>query len=203
MSRGRGKLVYVGNLPQDIRERDIEDLFGKVGQLYACSVAQDQHLHAQTVATTGLLQYGRIRNIDVKTPMRPPAFAFVEFEDSRYVVAIQSIKTDTGPFTLSTTPHTAMQKTLYEDVTATTFTATACVLSTPEDPRAPLLRPATCAGVARAIECWSRAFPSLPAGRISRYSRSHRMRGAWLAMGMCRWLCGLDAAAADVLLCCC
>lgn len=45
--------IYVGNLPLDIRTRDIEDLFFK---------------------------YGRIRDIDLKTPARPPAFAFVSFE---------------------------------------------------------------------------------------------------------------------------
>ncbi|EKX52221.1 hypothetical protein GUITHDRAFT_41825, partial [Guillardia theta CCMP2712] len=48
--------IYVGNLPLDIRTRDIEDLFYK---------------------------YGRIRDIEVKTPNRPPAFAFVSFEDYR------------------------------------------------------------------------------------------------------------------------
>jgi len=29
------------------------------------------------------LQYGRIRHIDLKTPPRPPAFSFVEFEEPR------------------------------------------------------------------------------------------------------------------------
>lgn len=48
--------VYVGNLPMDIRTREVEDLFYK---------------------------YGRIKDIDVKFPSRPPAFAFVDFEDSR------------------------------------------------------------------------------------------------------------------------
>lgn len=48
--------IYVGNLPLDIRTRDIEDLFWK---------------------------YGRIRDIDLKSPSRPPAFAFVYFEDIR------------------------------------------------------------------------------------------------------------------------
>ncbi|KAG7394369.1 Serine/arginine-rich splicing factor 1 [Phytophthora boehmeriae] len=48
--------VYVGNLPMDIRTREVEDIFYK---------------------------YGRIRDIDVKFPSRPPAFAFVDFEDSR------------------------------------------------------------------------------------------------------------------------
>ncbi|XP_042054125.1 serine/arginine-rich splicing factor SR30-like isoform X2 [Salvia splendens] len=48
--------IYVGNLPGDIRESEIEDLFHK---------------------------YGPIVDIDLKTPRRPPIFAFVEFEDPR------------------------------------------------------------------------------------------------------------------------
>ncbi|KAG6967620.1 hypothetical protein JG688_00006220 [Phytophthora aleatoria] len=40
----------------DIRTREVEDIFYK---------------------------YGRIRDIDVKFPSRPPAFAFVDFEDAR------------------------------------------------------------------------------------------------------------------------
>lgn len=52
VSEGR---VYVGNLPPDIRNRDIEDLFYK---------------------------YGKIVFIDLKNRNGPP-FAFVEFEDPR------------------------------------------------------------------------------------------------------------------------
>ena len=52
----RGTTVYVGNLPNDTREREVEELFDK---------------------------YGRIRDIDLKLPGRPPAFAFVEFDDPR------------------------------------------------------------------------------------------------------------------------
>lgn len=40
----------------DIRERDVEDLFYK---------------------------YGRIRDVELKTPSRPPAYAFITFEDER------------------------------------------------------------------------------------------------------------------------
>jgi hypothetical protein len=40
----------------DIRERDVEDLFYK---------------------------YGHIREIDLKTPSRPPAYAFISFDDPR------------------------------------------------------------------------------------------------------------------------
>ena len=43
--------IYVGNLPMDIVERDLDDMFGR---------------------------YGRIRYIELKVPARPPAFAFIE-----------------------------------------------------------------------------------------------------------------------------
>ena len=46
----------MGNLPMDVKEREVEDLFYK---------------------------FGRIVDIDLKRNMRPPAFAFVEFEDDR------------------------------------------------------------------------------------------------------------------------
>ncbi len=55
--------IYVGNLPLDIRERDLEDLFWK---------------------------YGRIRDLNLKNPARPPAFAFVSFE--RYEDAEDAIR---------------------------------------------------------------------------------------------------------------
>ena len=48
--------LYVGNLPLDIREREIDDLFYK---------------------------YGRIVDIDIKAGARAPAFAFISFDDSR------------------------------------------------------------------------------------------------------------------------
>ncbi|KAM1117893.1 hypothetical protein ACFX19_008334 [Malus domestica] len=55
-SRSTSRTLYVGNLPGDVREREVEDLFFK---------------------------YGRIAHIDLKVPPRPPGYAFVEFEDSR------------------------------------------------------------------------------------------------------------------------
>ncbi|PQQ03095.1 hypothetical protein Pyn_33950 [Prunus yedoensis var. nudiflora] len=55
-SRSTSRTLYVGNLPGDIREREVEDLF---------------------------LKYGRIAHIDLKVPPRPPGYAFVEFEDAR------------------------------------------------------------------------------------------------------------------------
>ncbi|KAF1314409.1 Splicing factor, arginine/serine-rich, partial [Globisporangium splendens] len=48
--------VFVGNLPTDTRELDLEKKFDK---------------------------FGRIRSIQIKFPQRPPAFAFIEYEDER------------------------------------------------------------------------------------------------------------------------
>ncbi|KAK6915606.1 RNA recognition motif domain [Dillenia turbinata] len=56
MSSRSSRTLYVGNLPGDIREREVEDLFYK---------------------------YGPIVDIDLKIPPRPPGYAFVEFEDAR------------------------------------------------------------------------------------------------------------------------
>lgn len=48
--------VYVGNLPRDIRSRDLEDLFFK---------------------------YGKIVDVDLHTSRERDPFAFVQFEDPR------------------------------------------------------------------------------------------------------------------------
>ncbi|RZC80760.1 hypothetical protein C5167_043331 [Papaver somniferum] len=56
MSSRASRTLYVGNLPGDIREREVDDLFYK---------------------------YGPIVEIDLKVPPRPPGYAFVEFEDAR------------------------------------------------------------------------------------------------------------------------
>uniref|UniRef100_A0A3Q2Z6J9 Serine and arginine rich splicing factor 9 n=1 Tax=Hippocampus comes TaxID=109280 RepID=A0A3Q2Z6J9_HIPCM len=53
MSEGR---IYVGNLPMDVQERDIEDLFYK---------------------------YGKIREIELKNNRGTIPFAFIRFEDPR------------------------------------------------------------------------------------------------------------------------
>ncbi|KAM7495859.1 hypothetical protein LguiA_020273 [Lonicera macranthoides] len=55
MSRS-SRTLYVGNLPGDIREREVKDLFRK---------------------------YGPIVHIDLKIPPRPPGYAFVEFDEAR------------------------------------------------------------------------------------------------------------------------
>ncbi|KAL9261537.1 Serine/arginine-rich-splicing factor SR34-like protein [Drosera capensis] len=56
MSSRSSRTLYVGNLPGDIREREVEDLFYK---------------------------YGNVVHIDLKIPPRPPGYAFVEFEEAR------------------------------------------------------------------------------------------------------------------------
>ena len=56
MSHRNESRIYVGNLPPDIRTKDIEDLFYK---------------------------FGKISFIDLKNRRGPP-FAFVEFDDPRY-----------------------------------------------------------------------------------------------------------------------
>ncbi|KAJ4747344.1 Serine/arginine-rich-splicing factor SR34 [Rhynchospora pubera] len=56
MSRRGGRIIFVGNLPGDVRKREVEDLFYK---------------------------YGSIVDVDLKIPPRPPAYAYVEFEDPR------------------------------------------------------------------------------------------------------------------------
>lgn len=52
---GGGRIIFVGNLPLDVKEQELEDLFYK---------------------------YGKIVKVDLKLPSRPPGFAFVEFEEA-------------------------------------------------------------------------------------------------------------------------
>ncbi|KAI3783865.1 hypothetical protein L1987_42954 [Smallanthus sonchifolius] len=56
MSSRFSRMIYVGNLPRDIRESEVEDLFYK---------------------------YGRILDIELKIPPRPPCYCFVEFANAR------------------------------------------------------------------------------------------------------------------------
>ena len=57
-SNNTASRIYVGNLPEDIRTKEVEELFSK---------------------------YGRIIDIEVKVPRTgsAPAFAFLQFEDQR------------------------------------------------------------------------------------------------------------------------
>ncbi|XWS50266.1 hypothetical protein CRYUN_Cryun12cG0073600 [Craigia yunnanensis] len=65
MSGRFSRTIYVGNLPSDIKEWEVEDLFYKAA-LYLI-----------------LMNYGRILDIELKIPPRPPCYCFVEFENSR------------------------------------------------------------------------------------------------------------------------
>nr|XP_033512029.1 serine/arginine-rich splicing factor SR34A-like isoform X4 [Nicotiana tomentosiformis] len=56
MSGRFSRTIYVGNLPADIKEWEVEDLFYK---------------------------YGRILDVELKIPPRPPCYCFVEFENAR------------------------------------------------------------------------------------------------------------------------
>ncbi|XP_021748427.1 serine/arginine-rich splicing factor SR34A-like [Chenopodium quinoa] len=56
MAGRASRTIYVGNLPLDVKEWELEDLFYK---------------------------YGRIVDIEMKLPPRPPGYSFVEFEDPR------------------------------------------------------------------------------------------------------------------------
>lgn len=55
--------IYVGNLPPDIRTKDVEDVFYK---------------------------YGTIRDIDLKNRRGGPPFAFIEFEDPRWAATLMA-----------------------------------------------------------------------------------------------------------------
>ena len=60
--------IYVGNLPPDIRTKDIQDLFYK---------------------------FGKVTFVDLKNRRGPP-FAFVEFDDPRWVISVRDIHITTN-----------------------------------------------------------------------------------------------------------
>lgn len=70
LAADEGRLVYVGNLTDEVRERDLGDMFDK---------------------------YGKIVHIEIKLPPRPPNFAFIEFGDWRYVWKKQSFQSGCDP----------------------------------------------------------------------------------------------------------
>lgn len=76
-------VVYVGNLPTDIKERELQELFDKVGGLARCAAASTSPLSPLTCPPFCWPQFGSIRAIDIKIPPRPPPFAFIEFDDPR------------------------------------------------------------------------------------------------------------------------
>ena len=57
--------LYVGNLPDDVRERELEDVFHK---------------------------YGTIKDVELKLPKgRGTPYAFIEFDDPRYEDLLRSM----------------------------------------------------------------------------------------------------------------
>lgn len=73
-----GRAIFVGNLPIDVREKELDEIFYKVE-----NVTEGFQMSWQSYADWALclpLQFGRIRMIDIKKPSRPPGFAFIEFD---------------------------------------------------------------------------------------------------------------------------
>ena len=70
--------LFVGNLPMDIKEREVDDLFYKY--LFLIFVSIEEYVSFQLFS---YYRYGRIRDIDLKTPSRPPAYAFITYDDVR------------------------------------------------------------------------------------------------------------------------
>ncbi len=64
--------IFVGNLPIDIKEREIEDIFDRQ-KILLCYLPEPN----------AIFRYGKIRDIDIKCPSRPPAFAFITFDHYR------------------------------------------------------------------------------------------------------------------------
>lgn len=82
MSSRASRTIYVGNLPGDVREREIEDLFYKV-KLHLLFIEGNVLQELSLVWRLNpcfifLLQYGRIVDIDLKLPPRPPGYCFIE-----------------------------------------------------------------------------------------------------------------------------
>lgn len=97
--------IYIGNLPIDTRERDLEDLFFKYGRIrhvpdplgFSPFFVFSPHMVNAKICKRGnrncseptcllqshaktLHQRSLRRDIELKTPSRPPAYAFISFE---------------------------------------------------------------------------------------------------------------------------
>ncbi|KAL6005764.1 Serine/arginine-rich splicing factor sr34a [Asimina triloba] len=81
MSGRYSRTIYVGNLPGDIREREVEDLFYKA-YLQTLTGLQALRLGASGGGLAAS-PYGHIVNVELKIPPRPPSYCFVEFENAR------------------------------------------------------------------------------------------------------------------------
>lgn len=67
--------IYVGNLPPDIRTKDVEDLFYRFGKVVFVD------LKNRRGKRTTIKCFGPSAQIEIQFP--GPPFAFVEFEDHR------------------------------------------------------------------------------------------------------------------------
>ena len=64
MSRRNSRTIYVGNLPGDIREREVEDLFYKVGVIFLHTPLSDFHFCKQVLDWSGQMSnYGSVNKI--------------------------------------------------------------------------------------------------------------------------------------------
>ena len=72
--------IYIGNLPMDVRERELDDLFYKVVPVLDTFVVNMQnhdvalHLLILRAPLACRHQFGRITDMQIKRPHRPPAF---------------------------------------------------------------------------------------------------------------------------------
>mgnify|MGYP005791519245 CR=1 FL=1 len=80
--------LYVGNLPYDVTEREVDDLFYKVSTKYLALALARMHLAGAVqrlscdVFCDAFTQFGRIRDIEVKRSRKnDTSFAFVVFDD--------------------------------------------------------------------------------------------------------------------------
>ncbi|TQD79386.1 hypothetical protein C1H46_035080 [Malus baccata] len=81
MSGRFSRTIYVGNLPSDIKEWEVEDLFYKfLMHMKVHSVTSMLNVLNNTLLN---VYYGRVVDIELKIPPRPPCYSFVEFESSR------------------------------------------------------------------------------------------------------------------------
>lgn len=82
-------------MPTAVRVR-VNALASPISQTTACltpppgprQAAKCRRSSHSSLDACASLQFGRIKYIDLKTPLRPPAFAFVEYEDPRYMFGL-------------------------------------------------------------------------------------------------------------------
>ncbi|KAJ6334489.1 hypothetical protein OIU78_011383, partial [Salix suchowensis] len=110
MSSRASRTLYVGNLPGDIREKEVEDLFykgfvlswtityytylngtiklllklnGEAPSSLDCATGDKMIIGVTKNRDGRCMIMGPVAHIDLKIPPRPPGYAFVEFEEAR------------------------------------------------------------------------------------------------------------------------